>query len=107
MTPLYWALVLIVVQRTGELAWAARNTALLRRLGAVEADAAGYPCFIMVHAGWLASLALLVPAATPPNWRLLGLMGLLQPVRLWVVLSLGRYWTTRVLTLPTAPPGAR
>ena len=28
---------------------------------------------------------------------------MLQPARLWVVLSLGRLWTTRVLSLPGAP----
>jgi methyltransferase len=59
--------------------------------------------FVALHAGWLASLALVVPAATLPRWPLLGLFALLQPARLWVVLSLGRYWTTRVLTLPGAP----
>ena len=67
-----------------------RNTARLRRLGAIETDAAGYPLFVVLHAGWLASLALLVPAAMPPSWPLLGLFALLQPARLWVILSLGR-----------------
>ena len=46
---------------------------------------------------------LLVPAATPPSWPLLGLFALLQPARLWVILSLGRFWTTRVLSLPGQP----
>jgi methyltransferase len=27
----------------------------------------------------------------------------LQGLRLWVLMSLGRYWTTRVITLPDAP----
>ena len=103
MTPLYWTLVLVALQRLAELAWAGRNTARLRRLGAVEADARGYPLFVALHAGWLASLFLLVPAATPVDWRFLGLFALLQPARLWVVASLGRYWTTRVLSLPAAP----
>jgi methyltransferase len=34
---------------------------------------------------------------------LLLLYALLQPVRLWVMASLGRFWTTRILTLPGAP----
>jgi methyltransferase len=103
VTPLYWTLGFVALQRLAELAWARRNSARLRRLGAVEADPRSYPFFVALHAGWLASLIVLVPAATPPSWPLLGLFALLQPVRIWVILSLGRFWTTRVLSLPEAP----
>ncbi len=102
MTPLYWTLGLVALERLAELAWAARNTARLRRLGAVEADAGGYPYFVALHGAWLASLASMVPPATAPNWPLLGIFALLQPARLWVIFSLGRYWTTRILTVPGA-----
>jgi len=34
---------------------------------------------------------------------LFGLFAVLQLARLWVLVSMGRYWTTRVLTLPGAP----
>jgi methyltransferase len=97
------ALALVAAQRLAELAWARHNTARLRRAGAVEADAAGYPLFILLHAAWLASLLLIVPGDAQPSWPLLGLFALLQPARLWVVVSLGRWWTTRILTLPGAP----
>jgi methyltransferase len=103
VTVLYWTLGLVAVQRVIELAHARNNTARLRQLGAVEADPGGYPLFILLHAGWLASLAVLAPEATPPDWPLLGLFGLLQLGRIWVILSLGHYWTTRLLTLPGAP----
>lgn len=103
MTALYWTLAVVAAQRLVELAWADRNSARLRRQGAVEMDAAGYPLFVALHGGWLAGLALWVPGATRPNWPLLGLFALLQLGRVWVILSLGRYWTTRVLTLPGAP----
>jgi methyltransferase len=103
VTALYWTLCVVAVQRLAELAFAAGNTARLRRRGAVETDAGGYPLFVLLHAGWLATLALWVPAATPPCWPLLGLFALLQLGRIWVILSLGHWWTTRVLTLPGAP----
>ncbi len=103
MTPLYWTLGLVALQRLIELVHARSNTARLRRLGAAEADAAGYPLFVLLHAGWLISLALSVPAATPPNWLLIGLFALLQLGRIWVIVSLGGYWTTRIITLPDAP----
>jgi len=37
------------------------------------------------------------------NLPLLGLYGLLLGFRLWVMVSLGPYWTTRIITLPQAP----
>ncbi len=103
MTALYWTVSLVALQRLAELAWARRNTARLRRLGAVEADAGGYPVFVLLHAGWLASLALAVPPATRPYWTLLVLFGLLQLGRVWVIATLGRLWTTRILSLPGVP----
>ncbi len=103
MTILYATLAAVVLQRLAELAWAGRNTARLRRRGAVESDAAGYPLYILLHAGWIASLAVFVPASTPPRWPLLGLFALLQPARIWVILSLGPFWTTRIITLPGVP----
>ena len=103
MSVLHWTLGLVALQRLCELAYAASNTARLRRLGGVEADAKGYPLFVLLHTGWLASLALFVPAATPPYWWLLGCFALFQFGRIWVIVSLGRYWTTRVITLPGAP----
>ena len=103
MTVLHWTLGLVLLQRVVELVFARRNTVQLRRLGAVEADAEGYSFFVLLHAGWLVSLALFVPASSTPVWPLLGLFALLQLCRLWVISSLGRYWTTRIVTLPNAP----
>jgi methyltransferase len=45
----------------------------------------------------------LAPATISPRWPILGLFALLQIGRVWVILSLGRFWTTRILTLPDAP----
>jgi methyltransferase len=103
VTALYWTLTLVASQRLIELVWARSNTARLRRRGAVEADAGAYPFYVLLHAGWLASLAIFVPAATPPDWLLLGVFALLQLGRIWVIASLGGYWTTRIINLPDAP----
>ena len=103
MTWLYGTLVFVAAQRLGELAWAGANTGRLRRQGAVEADRAGYPPLVILHVGWLGAMALLVPATAAPRWPLLGLFGVLQLLRLWVIASLGRLWTTRILTLPGTP----
>lgn len=98
------ALVLLVLlQRLGEVAWARRNERRLRAAGAIEFGARHYPLFFLLHGSWLLALALLVPADAPVSWPLLMLFVLLQVARLWVITSLGRFWTTRVLTLPGAP----
>jgi methyltransferase len=103
VTALYWTLGLVALQRLVELAHTHSNTARLRRRGAVEADAGGYPLFVLLHAGWLGSLAFFVPPATSPNWLLIALFAVLQLGRIWIIASLGRYWTTRIITLPDAP----
>jgi methyltransferase len=103
VTVLHWTLGLVLLQRVVELVLARRNTVQLRRLGAVEADAEGYPYFVLLHAGWLVSLAIFVPASATPVWPLLALFALLQLGRLWIISSLGNYWTTRIVTLPGVP----
>ena len=103
MTVLHWVLALVLLQRAVELVRARRNTVRLRQMGGVEADAEGYPYFVLLHAGWLLSLALFVPAAAPPVWPLLGFFVLLQLGRLWVISTLGHYWTTRIVTVPGTP----
>ena len=102
MTALFWTLAAVALQRLIELVYARSNTARLRRMGAVETDAEGYPLYVLLHAGWLASLATFVPAATAPHWPLIGVFALLQLGRVWVIASLGQYWTTRIMTLPDA-----
>jgi methyltransferase len=44
-----------------------------------------------------------VPWHTPPNWDWLALFILLQAARLWIIASLGRRWTTRIIVLPSRP----
>jgi methyltransferase len=102
MTGLQAVLAYVVAARLSELIHAHRNARRLLAAGAVEHGAGHYPAIVALHALWLAALWLLVPAGSPPNGMLLGLFAVLQLVRLWVILTLGRFWTTRVLTLPNA-----
>ena len=102
MSILYAVLGVVAMQRAAELALAAANTRRLRMRGAVEIDPGGYPWFVLLHAAWLGSLVVLVPANAAPSWPLLGVFALLQAGRLWVIASLGRRWTTRIIVLPGA-----
>ncbi len=100
---LWGVLAAVAVQRLGELWLADRNTKRLLAEGAVEVGTAHYPLFVMLHASWLAGIAIVTPWTTVPSLAWLGLYLLLQFGRLWVITSLGRFWTTRIITLPSAP----
>ena len=94
---------LVALERLGELWLSARNTRRLLEQGAKEAGARHYPLFVLLHGGWLLALFLLAEPGTAVNWPLLSAFLLLQAGRVWVIASLGRYWTTRIITLPGAP----
>lgn len=97
------AVALVALQRAVELAYASRNTKRLLARGAIEVAPGQHPFFVALHAAWLLALLLAVPWAAPPNWALLGVFFLLQCARIWVIRALGPFWTTRVLTLESAP----
>jgi methyltransferase len=97
---LWLVLLLVAVQRTVELFYARRNERRLLARGGVETGASHYPLVVLLHAGWLVAMAVSIPPQTPPNWWLIGIFALLQAARIWVIASLGPYWTTRVVTVP-------
>jgi methyltransferase len=103
MSALGIVLILVALQRLGELVYAARNTRALMALGAVEYGRSHYPLIVLLHAAWLISLFVFVPWRTPIDWYWLSLFILLQAARIWVVASLGPHWTTRIVVLPGAP----
>ncbi len=103
MSVLYVVVALVALQRLAELVYARRNEAGLRARGGVEIGARHYPLFVLLHGGWLLALAVLVDPAAPVSWPLLAIYLVLQAGRVWVVASLGPYWTTRIITVPDAP----
>lgn len=104
MTILHAILLFVAVQRGAELMLAARNTRRLWAAGAIEIDAASHPLFVLLHGGWLAAMAAMIPADTAPSWLLIGIFALLQLGRVWVIATLGRRWTTRIIVPLRAEP---
>lgn len=98
-----WIVLAVAVQRLAELIYAARNTRRLRAAGAVEYGRRHYPLIVALHALWLVVVFGAIPATADPVWPLLAVFVALQAARIWVIASLGRFWTTRVLTVPDAP----
>lgn len=103
MSVLWWAIALIALQRGIELWYAQRNTRALLARGAHEAAAWQHPLFVALHAAWLLAMLIFIPPRAAANWWLLGIVALAQIGRIWVIASLGPYWTTRIITLPGAP----
>ena len=99
----YVILILVVVQRLAELVYANHNTKALLAQGGVEIGARHYPLIVALHAVWLVAIfvGLPQPAVVQMGW--LVLFVILQALRLWVLATLGPYWTTRIITLPNAP----
>lgn len=101
--PVHPVLLLVLAQRLLELLYARGNTRRLKARGAVEAGAGHYPLMIALHGAWWLGLAATVPAEQPAHAVPLAAFAVLTVARVWVLVSLGPYWTTRILTLPGAP----
>ncbi len=97
------AAILILAQRGLEELYSARNTNTLLAQGAREAGRAYYPVVAVSHLAWIFGLYLLIPADAPVYWPLITAYVLLQPLRYWVIWSLGPYWTHRIITLKGKP----
>ena len=61
-----------------------------------------YPLIVLLHALWLSGLWFL-GWAQPVSLPWLAVFLVLQLLRVWVLLTLGRRWTTRIIVLPGAP----
>ncbi len=92
----------VTVERLVELYLARRNTAALLAQGAVEVAPEHYPAILLMHALWLGSLWIFgVARMVDPIWLAVFLS--LQVLRVWVLMTLGRRWTTRIIVLPDTP----
>ena len=95
-------LAFVTAERLFELWLARRNTQALLAQGAREHGADHYPLIVGLHALWLLTLWTMAPwRAVDPFW--LALFGLLEIARVWVLSTLGRRWTTRIIVVPQAP----
>lgn len=102
MTLTLLVLAFVTLQRLGELVIARRNTARLLSAGAIEVAPGHYPWIVALHTAWLIGLwclALAVHLASP-DLILLAVFFVLQGLRVWVLMTLGPRWTTRIIIVP-------
>jgi methyltransferase len=97
-------LLLATLQRLTELVIANRNTRALLAEGAYEVGRGHYPAIVFLHTAWLAVLwaFFLFGLALFQPWAAIAYL-LVQVLRVWTLLSLGRYWTARIIVVPHAP----
>ena len=98
----YVIMAFVTVQRLAEMAIDRRNTARLLAAGAFEVGAAHYPWIVAMHAAWLATLWATV-GHREISLPLLAVYAVLQIFRAWVLMTLGRRWTTRIIVTPNVP----
>ena len=92
-------LALVTLERLIELPIARGNTKRLIAAGAHEVAPGHYPLIVALHAAWLAALWWLA-VDRPVNLPLLALFGLVEVARTWVLWTLGKRWTTRIIVVP-------
>jgi methyltransferase len=92
-------LAFVTLSRVAELAFARRNTTRLLATGGIEHGAGHYPLIVALHTAWLAGLWLLGWQA-PVDGGWLAAFAVLQVLRAWVLVTLGRRWTTRIIVVP-------
>ena len=69
----------------------------------MEIGASHYPLIVVLHTAWLLAVLWLLPPDLEISWPWLAVFVLLQAARIWVIASLGPYWTTRIISVPGAP----
>jgi len=91
----------LTVQRLLELRVARANERWAREQGATEYGQEHYPLFFVLHPSWML-LTLLEGRRSwgRVNWAALALLVLAQPLRYWVIRTLGRSWNTKILIVP-------
>ena len=99
----YGIVALVALQRLVELWYAQRNTAALLARGGIEAGRNHYYLIVLLHLGWLLTIAIAAPRPASIVWPWLAFFAVLQVARIWIVASLGPFWTTRIITLKDTP----
>lgn len=89
----------VTLLRLGELVYARANTRRLLEQGGHEVGAGHYPLIVLMHAAWLIGLwALAWNRAVSMPW--LAVFVVIELLRVWVLASIGRRWTTRIIIVP-------
>nr|MDH3075344.1 isoprenylcysteine carboxyl methyltransferase family protein [Bacillus velezensis]MDH3107177.1 isoprenylcysteine carboxyl methyltransferase family protein [Bacillus velezensis]MDH3138665.1 isoprenylcysteine carboxyl methyltransferase family protein [Bacillus velezensis] len=104
---MFWLFImLLAAQRIAEMIVAWRNEQKVKKQGAVEYGEGHYPFLVLMHVLFFVSLTAEVAAfqkTLSPRWAaIICIILFVQGIRYWALLSLGRYWNTKILVVPDA-----
>src|SRR5690625_4167208 len=105
MTFFIFLLLFILGQRLFEIHLAKKNERWMKEKGAIEVASDHYKWFIWLHTLFFISLILEVSLQSVQhnltvNWFFLWIFILMQIGRAWCILSLGKFWNTKIIVLP-------
>lgn len=95
----------IILLRIGELFLSKRNEKWLLQNGAVEYGKKHYPFIIALHSLFFLSLILEYTSQPTHSFSLLILLlyFLLLAIKVWVITTLGKFWTTKIYRIQNLP----
>lgn len=93
----------VIIQRISELYISYKNTKILLSEGFLEFYPGHYPLIVAMHTTWLAALIFSVNEKAEINELLLFFYVALQFARYYIIGTLGKYWTTRIIRNPEKP----
>ena len=109
MNELTWLVIIfgvVVVQRLIELVIAARNERWIKERGGEEYAPEHYKWIVLLHLGWIIAWPLESYLGGPTissSWSIYAVgLSVAQVLRYGALLSLGRYWNTRIIIVPHA-----
>ncbi|MBW8349035.1 hypothetical protein K0H71_06125 [Bacillus sp. IITD106] len=97
-------LLIVIVQRLVELRIAKRNEQWMLASGAKEYGQSHYHLMVLMHIGFFVSLIVEYLIRNPSLntvWPIfLFIFIVAQIARIWVIMTLGKYWNTKIIVLP-------
>lgn len=95
----------VILLRIGELLLSKRNEKWLLQNGAVEYGSRHYPFIVALHVLFIISLIVEYSAQQTVSFSFffIAVYFLLLAFKAWVILSLGKFWNTRIYHISNAP----
>lgn len=102
MTFAYIFIGIVIAERLIELKIAAKNESWMKQHGGFEVGKGHYKLFIIMHVAFFLSLMVELQYITVGfHISLFILFMLVKLCRVWCMLSLGRFWNTKIIVLPS------
>lgn len=95
----------IILLRIGELLLSKRNEKWLLQNGAVEYGEKHYPFIVVLHVSFIVSLIFEYSMLQTVSYSsfLIAFYFLLIAVKIWIILSLGKFWNTKIYHIQNFP----